>query len=84
MKLIKKVAGIDISKDSFTVCFGILDESLNQKISKSFTFSNDRNGFKKLIKSLTSSMFSDQKTLMFLYGLCLKQQQFIMKIWLTS
>ncbi len=53
MKLIKKVTGIDISKDSFTVCFGTVDESLVQKISKSFTFSNDKNGFKKLIKSIS-------------------------------
>jgi len=52
MKLIKKVAGIDISKDSFTVCFGTLDDALNQKISKSYTFSNDTKGFKKLSKHL--------------------------------
>lgn len=51
MKLIKKVTGIDISKDSFTVCFGTMDESLEQKISKSFTYSNDKKGFKKLVKS---------------------------------
>ena len=52
MKLIKKVTGIDISKDSFTVCFGAIDESLDQKISKSFIFSNDKKGFRKLIKSI--------------------------------
>jgi transposase len=52
MKLIKKVTGIDISKDSFTVCFATLDNSLNQKISKAFTFSNDLKGFKKLIKAV--------------------------------
>jgi len=52
MKLIKKVTGIDISKDSITVCFGTLDDALNQKFSKSFTFSNDIKGFKSLIKSV--------------------------------
>lgn len=54
MKLIKKVTGIDISKDSITVCFGTLDDALNQRISKSFTFSNDIKGFKKLIKCLSN------------------------------
>lgn len=54
MKLIKKVTGIDISKDSITVCFGTLDDALNQKISKSFTFSNDIKGFKTLIKSVNN------------------------------
>lgn len=52
MKLIKKVTGIDISKDSFTVCFGTLDDALNQRISKSFTFPNNIKGFKKLITSV--------------------------------
>lgn len=52
MKLIKKVTGIDISKDSITVCFGTIDDTLNKRISKSFTFSNDIKGFKKLIKSV--------------------------------
>lgn len=52
MKLIKKITGIDISKDSFTVCFGTLDEALNQKISKSYKFSNDIKGFKKLLKTI--------------------------------
>ncbi|MBK8981056.1 MAG: transposase [Ignavibacteria bacterium] len=50
MKLIKKVTGIDISKDSITVCFGTEDDALVQKYSKSYTFSNDVKGFKKLIK----------------------------------
>ncbi|MBK8981557.1 MAG: transposase [Ignavibacteria bacterium] len=49
MKLIKKVTGIDISKDSVTVCFGTQDDALVKKYSKSYTFSNDVKGFKKLI-----------------------------------
>ncbi|CAN5604501.1 IS110 family transposase [soil metagenome] len=52
MKLIKKVTGIDISMDSMTVCFGTIDDNLDKKISKSFTFSNDLKGFKKLINSI--------------------------------
>jgi len=54
MKLIKKVTGIDISKDSFTVCFGVVDQTLNQRISKSFTFENNKKGFKTLIKSVNN------------------------------
>lgn len=54
MKLIKKVTGIDISKDSFTVCFGTLDDALNQKISKSFTFENNTKGFRTLVKSVNN------------------------------
>jgi transposase len=54
MKLIKKVTGIDISKDSFTVCFGTVDDAFNQKISKSFTFENNKKGFKALIKSVNN------------------------------
>ena len=34
MKLIKKVIGVDISKDSFTIRFGTLEQELQQKISK--------------------------------------------------
>ncbi len=51
MKLIKKVTGIDISKDSITVCFGVMNDECTKKFSKSFTFSNDKKGFKKLIQS---------------------------------
>lgn len=54
MKLIKKVTGVDISKESFTVCFGTIDDTLNQKISKSFTFLNNSKGFKALIKSVNN------------------------------
>ena len=54
MKLIKKVTGIDISKDSFTVCFGTVDDTFNQRISKSFTFENNKKGFKTLIKSVNN------------------------------
>lgn len=54
MKLIKKVTGIDISKDSIVVCFGVMHDDCSKKFSKSFTFSNDNKGFKKLIQSVNN------------------------------
>ncbi|MBA3286198.1 MAG: IS110 family transposase [Nitrosopumilus sp.] len=52
MKLIKKVIGVDVSKDSFTVRFGTLDQELNQTISKPFKFTNNLKGFKQLLKTI--------------------------------
>lgn len=65
MKLIKKVTGIDISKESLTVRFGSIDETLNQRISNSFTFENNKKGFKALIKSVNNIdvLRSEDKTI---------------------
>lgn len=53
MKLIKKVIGIDISKDTFKVQFGILDSNHNQTISsKAYCFANRKSGFFKLLQTL--------------------------------
>jgi len=53
MKLIKKVIGVDISKDSITVRFGTLDTEMTQVISKPFTFTNNTAGFKELLKTIS-------------------------------
>lgn len=65
MKLIKKVTGIDISKDFFTVRFGSVDETLNHRITKSFNFENNKKGFKALIKSVNNIdvLRSEDKTI---------------------
>ncbi len=47
MKYLKKVIGIDISKDSFVIRFGTLNTELQQKIGEAYTFSNDLKGFKR-------------------------------------
>jgi transposase len=52
MKLIKKVIGVDISKDSITVRFGTLDTEMTQVVSKPFTFKNNTAGFKELLKTI--------------------------------
>ncbi len=46
IEYLKKVIGIDISKDSFVIRFGTLNNELQQKIGEAFTFSNDLKGFK--------------------------------------
>ena len=53
MKLIKKVIGVDISKDSFTVRFGTVDIEMTQAVSKPFAFKNNRAGFKELLKTIS-------------------------------
>ena len=52
MKLIKKVIGVDISKDSFMIRFGTLDQELKQTITKPFKFANDPKGFNQLLKTI--------------------------------
>jgi transposase len=53
MKYLKKVIGIDISKDSFVIRFGTLNNELQQKIGGDFTFKNDLKGFKKFLITLS-------------------------------
>lgn len=52
MKLIKKVIGVDISKDDFKVRFGTLDQNLEQKLSKCFVFANNPKGFNLFLKTI--------------------------------
>lgn len=52
MKLIKKVIGVDISKDDFKIRFGSLDQNMEQRISKAFTFTNNPSGFNQLLKTI--------------------------------
>lgn len=61
MKLIKKVIGVDISKDSFTARFGVLDQNLNQSISKAFRFTNNLKGFNKLLKTISKVHYFDSE-----------------------
>ena len=49
MDAIKQVVGIDISKDTLVVCYGVQAVSQDQAISRSATFSNDRKGHSTLL-----------------------------------
>lgn len=50
MEIIKEVVGIDVSKDSLSVCFGKLKKDQEQIISKPITVDNNEKGFKELIQ----------------------------------
>ena len=61
MKLIKKVIGVDISKESFTVRFGTLEEGQLQKTSKPFKFAGNLQGFNQLLKTIGKVHYFDSK-----------------------
>jgi transposase len=48
MKTIKQVIGIDVSKDTFHVCLGSIDESQCLKVIRQSSFDNTEKGFKQL------------------------------------
>lgn len=49
MKTIKQVIGIDVSKDTFHVCLGSIDENQAVKVLKQNSFVNGEKGFKQFI-----------------------------------
>lgn len=49
MNIIKEAIGIDVSKDSLTLCFGKMDDKQNTSIAKSVTFPNTSKGHKQLL-----------------------------------
>ena len=55
-QIIKYVAGIDISKDTFEARFGSIDIEQNTKISNSKNFNNSEEGFKALLKWVKESI----------------------------
>ena len=56
MKTIKQVIGIDVSKDTFHVCFGSIDEKQNIKVLKQSSFANNEKGFKQLLSWKSKSL----------------------------
>jgi len=49
MQIIKEAVGIDISKESLSVCYGSMDINQNINISKAITFSNTSKGHKEFL-----------------------------------
>ena len=49
MKLLKQVAGIDVSKDSFHVCLGTVDADQNIRLLRQSSFPNNEKGFRLLL-----------------------------------
>lgn len=59
MKTIKQVIGIDVSKDTFHVCLGIIDESQSIKVLKQSSFTNNEKGFKQLLSWKQKNYLTD-------------------------
>ena len=49
MDIIKQVVGVDVSKDTLSVCYGTADLQQNQEITEPVTFTNNPNGFQELM-----------------------------------
>ncbi len=49
MEIIKQVVGIDVSKDTLSLCYGTLDVNQKQSITKPIIVDNNSKGFKELI-----------------------------------
>ena len=65
MNIIKQVVGIDISKDSLSVCYGTLTEEQNIKTTNPISFNNTNKGFKELIYWAKKSKRSNDHPLYF-------------------
>jgi transposase len=50
MKILKQSIGIDVSKNDFKVCLGLLDDRLEKTVVYESSYSNDKKGIKKFIK----------------------------------
>lgn len=64
MEIIKQVVGIDVSKDTLTLCYGTIDVNQKQNITRPITVDNSSKGFKELIaftkknrKELTATLY---------------------------
>lgn len=60
-KIVKQVAGIDVSQDELVVCFGRMQDDWSPELFASRTFKNDKKGFESLrawIKKLSDPVVS--------------------------
>ena len=56
MKILKQSFGIDVSKNDFKVCFGVLDGQLEISLTHEHTYANDAKGIKLFIKDIRKSL----------------------------
>jgi len=56
MKILKQSIGIDVSKNDFKVCLGIIDEQLETKNVYEHVYVNDNKGIKQFIKDITTKI----------------------------
>jgi transposase len=52
MKILKQSIGIDVSKNDFKVCFGVIDEQLETRNIYERAYINDKKGIKQFIKEI--------------------------------
>jgi len=50
MKILKQSIGVDVSKNDFKVCLGIINDGLEKTIVYESSYANDKKGIKKFIK----------------------------------
>ena len=53
MKILKQSIGIDVSKNDFKVCLGIIDEQLETKNVYEYAYTNNKKGISQFIKDIT-------------------------------
>ena len=63
--IVKSIIGVDISKDSFDVCFGTLDNALQQKFPGRAKFPNTQTGFRKFVTWTLKHQPTDETSLWF-------------------
>ena len=52
MKILKQSIGIDVSKNDFKVCLGVIDEQLEISLTYEHTYANDAKSIKLFIKNI--------------------------------
>jgi len=53
MKILKQSIGIDVSKNDFKVCLGVMDEQLETKNVYEYAYTNNKKGISQFIKDIT-------------------------------
>jgi len=54
MKILKQSIGIDVSKNDFKVCLGVIDDRLETRNVYEHVYVNDKKGIKQFIKDITT------------------------------
>ena len=54
MKILKQSIGIDVSKNDFKVCLGVIDEQLETKNLYEYAYTNNKKGISQFIKDIAS------------------------------
>ncbi len=61
MKILRKSIGVDISKDDFKVCVGILDDTLTTNVTLEAAYANDKRGIAQFLRELKAKVSNHMK-----------------------